>query len=255
MKEHHRLSHSPRTHWMLVEFTTRCNFKCTYCAVSQPTWKPRDMDFYEISYQSLLQQAVQRDVKIVNLHGHGETTILPNWRELVEQARTTGARLMLCSNFGRMHTDEDTATFASLQHLTVSIDTVDHELFKRLRRGGDLRTLIYNMTRLQSKIREQGFGPFVSWSVVLSDLNWRGLPNLVRQGIDLGVGVFGLCNLHVLPVPDGGTVLRHVSELDSTEAAAVKDTLLWCRQYCHERGAAFDIKSGILDTLDRKISS
>src|SRR5579871_2875209 len=70
----------------ILELTQNCNFKCYMCAQA---WEPKyqqfdpalnmSMELFERSAEQLFPTAM-----MVDLHGFGETTILPHWPEVVD---------------------------------------------------------------------------------------------------------------------------------------------------------------------------
>lgn len=179
--------------------------------------------------------------------------MLPQWVEYARKAVDTGIPITICSNFAHIHSEEETDILARFYGITISIDTVDHQLYKKLRRGGDLRTLMFNMIKLRSAASKLGVMPHLTWCCVLSDQNWRGMMELVKQGVDLGVTTFCICNLNILPTPKGGTELKHVSTLPINEAVDAFNLLRDCQDYSAACGAEFHLKSGILDTLGNRL--
>ena len=248
----HLLARTTRTHVLQIEFTTRCDLRCTYCALSQPTWHGKDLDLSQFNYDELIAAARQRKCKVLNLHGHGETTMLPNWVEHAQKAVDTGIGVTICSNFGHEHTKEETEVLARFKGITISLDTVDPDLFKRLRRGAKLETLLNNMGKLRFESSRISHYPTLTWCCVLSDQNWRGMMDFVKCGLSLGVRTFCICNLHLLSTPKGGTELKHVSSLPKEEALEAYNLLYDVQQYVKSRRALFDIKSGILDSIEDK---
>lgn len=245
----HPLARTTRTHVLQIEFTTRCDLKCTYCAVSQPNWPGKDLDLTRFNYQDLIDAARNRQCQVLNLHGHGETTMLPGWVNYATRAVDTGIPVTICSNFAHPHSPAETAILSRFHGITVSIDTVDPILYKRLRRGGKLQTLLDNM----AKLRDTGSRARLTWCCVLTDQNWYGVPDLVRAGLELGVTTFCICNLNILPTPKGGTELKHVSTLDHDDAREARAMLEECSRLCVDR-ADFHLKSGLIDTLNGRLN-
>jgi uncharacterized radical SAM superfamily Fe-S cluster-containing enzyme len=60
---------SPITHLANIEFTTNCNLRCVYCAVSQPTYVGTDMETSD--FDQILVTLKNRHVKSITVNGHG----------------------------------------------------------------------------------------------------------------------------------------------------------------------------------------
>lgn len=244
------LSH--RTHHVMVEFTRDCNMRCTYCAVSNPDWKPISLN---LSYLNDIIPVLQnRQTIIANLHGHGETTMIDGWHSYADRFSEAGMGLSICTNLSRDYSEKELQTLAKFVSITISLDTVEPQLFRKLRRGGDLRQLIFNMTRIQALAKEYDRNIRWIWSCVIVDKTIDGMLDLIKYGVSLGVSVFCFCNLTKLPTPDGGVDLKHLSELSPEDSRKALNMIEHSREYCKSNQVIFDIKAGLEDSLRAKIN-
>jgi MoaA/NifB/PqqE/SkfB family radical SAM enzyme len=168
---------------MQVVLTTRCNLRCTYCNVSQPTYVGADMD-------AAVFDAVVRDLEkrvpppVVQVNGHGETTMLPHWVTWVGRLLDRGVRLSIVSNFAAPLRDDEVRLLARFNSITVSLDTIDAEQLAQVRRKVRFATLAENVERVQGAAAEAGSGgPAFALSVGLYDRNFAGLPALARYAV------------------------------------------------------------------------
>lgn len=239
---------------IMIEYTTGCNMRCSYCSVSKEGWIPKDLD--EDLANKIASDVIQRQPSTVAIHGHGETTMLPDWEKKAKKFIDAGLRVSICTNLAKTYSREEMEVLASLTHMTISLDTIDVMLFKKLRRGGDIRHVIYNMTRIQDIAQRLGKQSLsVSWSIVCCDKSIWGLADLVEYGISLGVHGFTFCNLGVSDVPKGGMETKHVSELPIEECKKALRIFERIERLCKNSKSALDLKVGIIDTLKLKIQS
>lgn len=236
---------------IMVEFTTNCNLRCTYCAVSGADWKHENLDKDLLA--KVIPEILERKPYIVNIHGHGETTIVKDWHIYARDLIEAGVGVGLCSNLAKKFTDEELDVLSRIMHLTVSLDTVDPKLFEKLRRGTTLQQVLSNLETIQDLALRRGKKLHVSWSIVCCDLTVWGLVDLVKLGISMGVVGFTFCNLGVIDTPKGGTDVRHVSELDVNECKQVLRLLDEVWDLCKENNCTCDVKPGIIATLKHKI--
>jgi MoaA/NifB/PqqE/SkfB family radical SAM enzyme len=231
---------SGRLHHAMVELTTDCNLRCVYCAVSQPNWQVQSLA------AGLVDQVIvdlqKLGTKVIVLHGHGETTIVPNWVRVAEKFLNAGFALSTCTNLTKVFTNDEYNILAKFGSITVSLDTIDPLLFRRLRKGGDVAHLIYNFLRI--KALETVPIRWIWSSVICDQTIWDILP-LIKFGHFLGVKVFCLCNLTV----EDHCHLRHISQLSTDEARHALLVLDEAEAYCLEHGLDCDIKAGLLDSL------
>jgi MoaA/NifB/PqqE/SkfB family radical SAM enzyme len=235
----------------MVEFTTNCNLKCTYCAVSGKDWKHENLDKALLS--RIIPEIMERKPHIVNIHGHGETTIIKDWHIYARDLIEAGVGVGLCSNLAKKFTEDELDVLSRVMHLAVSIDTIDPTLFEKLRRGATLQQVLDNLTTVQGLAAKRGKKLNVSLSIVCCDLTVWGLVELVKFGISIGISGFTFCNLGVIDTPEGGTDVQHVSELDVSDCRKVLQTLDEVRDLCEHHNCICDIKPGIMDTLNHKI--
>ncbi|MBI4773913.1 MAG: SPASM domain-containing protein [Deltaproteobacteria bacterium] len=84
------LMRSDYTNHAFVEFTTGCNLKCVYCASRQAGYKAMDLDLSR--FEDILRDLKAREVSLVSVHGHGETTTVNRWRDYCERLLDEGMR-------------------------------------------------------------------------------------------------------------------------------------------------------------------
>lgn len=228
-----------KTAYVQLELTTNCNLRCRYCAVSSPAWRPRQLDLATLP--KLLAELHSRETKVVVINGHGETTTLPYWLEIADTILASGIGLGICSNFCRAFSAAEIETLAKFSGITISCDTADPALFRQLR-GGDLRVLIHNLTRIRAKCYPDP-GPDIIWSCVLCDKTVTGLPEYIKLGLTLGVRKFFLCNLGVVDLP--GDRPRHLSALSPAEQLLAADALTTAHGLCASAGAIMRVDGGL----------
>jgi MoaA/NifB/PqqE/SkfB family radical SAM enzyme len=181
-----------------VEFTTRCNLRCVYCHSLQPQHHGTDLNPEHLD--SIIDTLMARNVLAVGVSGSGETTIVENWDSYCRRLLDRGLDLFITTNLARELTDAEAATFARFLIIQVSCDTVDRKLFKSLRRGAVLDTLLYNMGKIRSQAYRQGIrGPFFWWNIVVSDMTIRNLEEYVTFGLGQGVKHFNFLNMYTFP--------------------------------------------------------
>jgi len=255
MLVHDTLNHMLRvykTNNVLIEYTTNCNLRCSYCSVSQPDWPGMDLD--QNLADEITQAVIKRSPQYAVIHGHGETTIVKGWERHAKAFFDAGISVNICSNLAKTYTDEEITTLSRLRRLTVSIDTIDPELFRKLRRGGNVEKVLSNLSRIQTEARGRGKEISVGFSIVCSDKSVWGLYDLVKRGTEMGVLAFTFCNLGVLATPEGGLETKHVSEMSVYDCHKILKMFAEIKMLCEQNNRIFDMKSGIVDTIRAKIN-
>jgi pyruvate-formate lyase-activating enzyme len=241
-----------RVETVLFALTSNCNLRCTYCAVSLPSYVGSNFDLPKLD--ALARQMAAAGVELVQVSGHGETTILPNWAAHCRHFLDRGIAVCITSNFSNVFSDEEIDVLARMKFINVSIDTVDRELLKRLRRKVDLKTILYNMqnVRLRAKLA-YGRDAAFSWQCTLSDAVIGGLVDWVQMGILYGVKHFTLGNLiEHRGLPDSP---KHVAKLSGSALKGACDTLRRARDAAAAARVGFQAQPGILEGINEALTA
>lgn len=195
-----------------IEFTTRCNLRCVYCHSVQPNFRGSDLD---LSYlDSIVEVLKSRNIMAVGVSGSGETTILEKWHEYCERMLDAGLQLFITTNLARELSDQEASTLAKFLIIQVSCDSAKPELYRKIRRGGDLKTLLFNMGKIRSyALRHNLRGPIFWWNTVVSDVTVFDLEEYVAFGLAHGVKHFNFLNMYEHPPVEGAIAVNHLTRM------------------------------------------
>lgn len=218
-------------HTLMVELTTKCNMRCVYCEVSHPHWKLTDMSSGCV--RKLIDFVKANEVYQVCLHGHGEMTILPDWHIIANEFHSAGAKLTTCTNLTKIFSRSEIRALARFESITVSLDAIDVELFRSLRRGGDIRHILYNMTTIQVAANQNKHEIYWIWDVVVCNKNIDELLAICKMADMYNVKTIALCNLVKLTpqIPEAQD-LKHPLELSPPEVSHTLNVINECYDYC-----------------------
>lgn len=151
------------TNWS-YELTSRCNLRCTYCSVPHSkTYGEIDMPKERIDKLNDLMKTV--NPTIFSLSGRGELTYIEGWEELIEPLVRMGIPTHTVTNLAKPLTWEQAEKLAQISSLTISIDHVDRDIMKVVRKGVDLRNILYNVELIKAAAIANG-RPQMSFSVI-----------------------------------------------------------------------------------------
>ncbi|MEW6139731.1 MAG: radical SAM protein [Thermodesulfobacteriota bacterium] len=203
-----------------IEFTSRCNLRCVYCYSVAGRHTGTDLDLNHLSH--VVRVLKQRGILAVGVSGGGETTVVKGWHHHCNRLLDQGIDLFITTNLARELTDEEALTLARLMIIQVSVDTADPQLFKKLRRGGDLKTVVYNLAKIRSQALRHGLkGPVFWWNAVVSDLTVWGLREYVDFGLAQGIKHFNFLSMYEHQPVEGTLPVRSLSQLPVSELEAV----------------------------------
>ena len=170
-----------------LSVTDRCNLRCAYC-MPEPnyTWLPRQdlLHFEEIG--RLVDVFTGLGVDKVRLTG-GEPLVRRDLPELVRilAGKSALTDIAMTTN-GVLLADQAAALReAGLHRVTVSLDTLDAERFRRLTRFDDLPRVLAGIDAAAAA----GFGSFKIDSVVMRGVNDDEIPALLERGRAWGAEV------------------------------------------------------------------
>jgi hypothetical protein len=244
---------SPYTDLVNLEFTSRCNLRCVYCAVSQPGYDGRDMD--TSGFDEVLNTMRTRDVQKVTVNGHGETTLLTGWHRRIDELATNGFDLSIITNFARLLSAEELAAMARISVITVSIDTHRPELLRQIRRRVSLGNILINMAATVAKAAELGLpAPLFVWSCVPNDKVAPDIVDYVRFGLACGVRTYHFCNLAKYPDVDDAESVEHVTTMPDEGLRKFAEDMGLVRRLISAAGGSI-VEAGLLDAVQYELET
>jgi hypothetical protein len=244
---------SPLTRTFHLEFTSRCNLRCVYCPVSQPTYQGQDIEIAD--FDELIAMLKARRVQQVVVNGHGETTFVSGWQQWILALATAGFRLAIITNFARLLSPEERYAMAHISNIQVSVDTHRPEVLRKVRRRVELGDILINMTGVRAAAAAHDLPiPDFGWSCVVTDRVAEDLVDYVRFGLSCGVRSFYFCNLTKYDDIAGADNVRHVSTMPADALARFIASLEQARALVLAAGGEFDVQSGLVDSVQEQLA-
>jgi hypothetical protein len=239
---------SRKTRIFQFEFTSRCNLRCVYCAVSQPDYVGRDMPTED--FDRLLESLKERHVEHVHLNGLGETTIVPDWQNKVCKVASHGLSMSIISNFARLMSEDELEAMAHVAHIEISIDSHRADLLQKLRRRVDVRNILTNMVRVHAAASRLGIPkPSFSWACVVSDKNAFDVVDYAHFALVCGVKQVTLCNLVEYEPVAGALKVNHVTTMPPGELARFARMIEAAKAIMSEAGGQLSVMAGLADAI------
>lgn len=201
---------------VLLELSSRCNLRCIYCAVSQPDYVGLDL---ELDRQRIVDEIVALGPLEFQISGHGETSLVKGWEQLAWALLERGVALTMISHLNKEMSEDEIAVLARLKFLTVSCDTPDADLYRKLRRGGRQERVTANIRRIMQLCERDGLPrTHVAINCTATHLAILGVPDLVEWAADLGCASVALTNLVEYPEIPGVEKPLHPTKVDPVGA-------------------------------------
>lgn len=243
------------TEGAIVEPTSKCNFRCSYCNHSLPeldsNWKNINIDYLPVIFSQLNDRGLQ----VVTMNGYGETSCLKGWHEICDGiiSNYPNIKVEIISNFGRLFTNDEVEVLAKFNSIMISCDSVDPELYSKLRKNGDIRTLLYNIQNIRTKAFSLGYKiPEFGFSCVVSNLNINELSYFVDFGIVNGIKHFDFCNLVINPGTLAEKELCKLIDLPLEEILHARDILSKIQKKLNSYNYVCNFVGDLFELLDDK---
>lgn len=190
-----------------------CNLKCVMCGVIENT---EDALFSDLTWAKENSE-VLRNIKLIDMKG-GEPFIQKRVLGFVEYVHQINPRCLW--NFVTNGNVDFTGELKSLlskiplNSLTISIDSLEEDIYSKIRLGGNLERALKFLEEVSEYFREEPVE--IGVSTTLQRANWRSIPKLVDFASERAL------SLSVFPV---------VSPAELSLATCDKDTLIKMNQF------------------------
>ena len=198
-------------------FTTRCNLRCVYC----PEGSHPESFYGEMSPEMLdhLIAYAKQKGSFVDISYYGDSTFHENFGEYARHILDSGVELAITSNLARLLRDDEIAVLARCRKVAFSFDTQDRDAAKAIRKGLDLRTLVFNILRVRAHCLKNAIPvPPFNLHAVLVDTTVDDLPNLVAFAAAMGLQSVSCNELADFEGALGN--LRNIADLRGVELTA-----------------------------------
>jgi cyclic pyranopterin phosphate synthase len=189
-----------------LSVTDRCNFRCVYCMPSDGVrWLPREeiLGFEEIC--DVVRAAIDiHGIRRFKLTG-GEPTVRHGLVDLVAMLRRIPGieDLSLTTNGQRMLELANPLREAGLDRVTISLDSLQPEKFRRITRTGDLKQVLAGLDRCE----DVGFDSLKINCVTMRGTNDDELADFARMSLNRRLTV-----RFIEYMPLGDAAILHVPE-------------------------------------------
>lgn len=182
----------PHSRLILLEVTSRCNFRCSYCHARAE--RQRDMPFGLDKVSRIIEELHGEEFRSLIISG-GEPLLYPRLEFVLRAARDSGFKLDLCTNGMLVNKVSIEMLSRYLDGVTVTLDTVDAMQLERMKgRRGVLSPILDGIKQLLSN------GINATVTIVVTRTNLDTIERTVSTLHGIGVRSVTLQGLY-----DGGT--------------------------------------------------
>lgn len=180
-----------------IDLTTRCNLRCTYCAVSAPGYVGKDMEPKTFSELLSFLKTLPPDITTrVHINGHGETTYHPEWEKAAYAVLESGRRPYIITNLAKNYTQEEIDLLARFACIQISLDSADEALMKKIRKPVRVAKILENLHAVRNSAVAQGVEvPQIALSIGVYDPSIWKLTDLIDLAHELKIREMTFWNL------------------------------------------------------------
>ncbi len=244
-----------------IGLTNRCNLRCIYCnqsvlADKNPYFK---MDFPSENMMDCLEMLVEKGVQLIETGVFGEVTLHPRWCEIFTDFHNKypDIELSLTTNLSKKYTDAEIELLAEHKALRVSLETLDPELFAKIRKHGRLSLILENLDRIVKVIDAKGYNRSrVSISSVICNLTWQSITEVSRFAYQHGFN-YHANNLELRPNSIGvhENLLKPIEALEPEEKEQVRQILERAKFDARKYNAVFHTNAGMMNRIQINYNS
>ena len=177
-----------------LSLSNKCNLRCIYCnqstcADTNPFYRaefPKECAVYA------LELFAKVGIRMLTCSVEGEATIYPYWYDVFHEfhLKYPDISLLLTTNLNKEYTEEEIELLVDHSVLDVSCDTLDEDLYSRIRVNGRLPLVLRNLQRVKDKMSQLGISKkLITIHVVVCDLTWETLEGISEYAFSNGFGL------------------------------------------------------------------
>lgn len=229
-----------------VDYSTKCNLRCTYCATGSSTYVETDMS--ERVIDDIASFCRQLEVRDVWLSASGETTMTPGWEESLGVFLDDRGffRPHINSNFARPFTKKDLDALNRFGDVQISLDSSEPELTKKLRTA-DLRTIVFNIVRLRQTMIANNRSTVLRINCVVSRENITHIEGLASLALLLGISHVMLSELS--DSNDNPRMPDLLDKMTEEEAVAFARSVFRANELLRGSPTTIDVQGALLAKL------
>lgn len=163
-----------------LELTNKCNLNCTFCP---RRLMERDQGFIDTSVAKRLLDEMSHHLPVVLVpFFRGEPLLHPDWQEILGYAKAKGIGPIQLTTNATLLNSENIERLLDLQidFISISMDTVDRELYEKTRRGSNYHQVVANISALIAARKARALTlPAIQVSAVNTQLHRPGLPAFI----------------------------------------------------------------------------
>ena len=175
-----------------ISYDTECNYKCITCRDVVKINSQEEMDKFENVYLPRIVAAA-KDIKILSLLGSGDPLFSRHSKHLMKEMVKANPKIKLNIFTNGFLLDEklftDLGIENNIQGISVSVDAIKRETYKKILRTDGFDTVIKNIENF-SKWKRDGKIDWMTINFVAHIMNYKEMPDFLKFAQKLDITAF-----------------------------------------------------------------
>ena len=168
---------------MDIEPTTGCNFRCTMCQVSDPSFVAKNLDI------ETFKKVILNNKQLINikLQGMGEPLVNTRIYDMIDFANKYGISVEFVTNGSLLNENNlNKLLNCTLSRISVSVDGSTKEVFEKIRVKSNFDLVVNNISRFTKIFKSRGKKTEIRALALIQKANFHQLESITSLCKDLG---------------------------------------------------------------------
>lgn len=180
---------------VMIELTTKCNYDCIYCFRRNLINEEDGLIDTGLALK-IIDEAAITGVKKISFSGWGEPLLHPDALDILRYAKKKGLEVLLNTNGYFLKESIEEIFNIRVDYIIVSIDSPDDDVYKIIRKGGDLARLMEAFLRLlELRIEHTSKKPIVEIQFTINKYNYGNIYPMIRLAQRIGASRIVVSNI------------------------------------------------------------
>ncbi len=190
-------------YFLFCDVSITCNLKCPLCQTGQRRNIQRESKMTLENYKKVVDP-LKKNLFTVNLYNWAEPFLNKNIYEIISYNRDNNIATFISSNLS-LAIDAEKLVLSGLEHLIVSADGMDQDVYEHYRVGGKIDLVVKNIKAIvAAKKKYNSRYPTIEWQCLVNKFNEPTLEKTKAFAKSIGVNEvrFGNLNLYSSTDPE-----------------------------------------------------
>jgi len=185
--------------FLMIETTNICNLSCSFCASGRGSDSQRPKGAMTFNQFKNLINQIRNNVSEINILGYGEPFLTPDIAKMIKYLGKNNLKLITFTNGTILTPDIINAVKENKEiEISFSVDGISQKTYSQMRRGGNLRQVLQNISKLAKFKRQNKLNNLkLIWQFLVTRINEKEINKLSNVAKKIGVDILRLKTLNI----------------------------------------------------------